>query len=114
VQNEILTKLSNNELSVAKAYKGLYSQPQRHRRRAHFIKLRITIPDERGVTRFLAFLFFFPIPLFIGKIALRKMNNSSQYQIPLSKDELLDLISVHGIKIEVKTHDGEHIVIKTI
>jgi len=115
MNNQTLLKLSTGQLSKSQAYKALYATPKvRMGRRAHFVKLRIVIPEEKGVTRFLTFLFLLPIPLFFAKIALRKMKNTESNEIPISKDELLRLISVKGIKLSVNTHTGEKIFIKTI
>lgn len=115
MNNQTLLKLSTGELTKAQAYKALYSQPKIKRsRRAHFVKIRIIIPEERGVTRFLAFLFLLPMPLLFAKILLRKMNNAETNEIPISKDDLLRMISVKGIKLDVKTHTGEKIFIKTL
>ena len=41
------------------------------------------------------------------------MNNTETDEIPISKDDLLRMISVKGIKLDVKTHTGEKIFIKT-
>ncbi|PKL00873.1 MAG: hypothetical protein CVV56_03445 [Tenericutes bacterium HGW-Tenericutes-1] len=115
MNNQTLLKLSTGELTKAQAYKALYSQPKIQRsRKAHFVKIRIVIPEERGVTRFLAFLFLFPIPLFFAKILLRKMNNTETMEIPISKEDLLRMISVKGIKLDVNIQSGEKIYIKTL
>jgi len=113
--NSTLLKLSTGQLSKTQAYKELYSTPKvSRRRRAHFVKIRIIIPDEKGVTRFLAFLFLLPMPLFFAKIALRHMKNTESNEIPMSKEDLLTMISIKGIKLDVKTHTGEKIYVKTI
>ncbi len=115
MNNQTLLKLSSGELTKKQAYHELYSTKRIIRqRRAHFVKIKIIIPDEAGVTRFLAFLFLLPIPLTFAKIALRKMKNTESSDIPISKEEMLKLISVRGIKIDVQSNSGEKIYIKTI
>ena len=88
-------------------------------RRAHFIKLRVVIPEERGVTAFLAFLFLLPVPLGIVRAILRRALKEEHKEekggsLPFSEKQLLDLIAYKGILVEVKTHEGQKIFIKTI
>lgn len=88
-------------------------------RRAHFIKLRIVIPDEKGVSAFLAFLFLLPVPLVFVRAILRRAmkddrNEAKLDNIPFSEKQLLDLIAYKGILVEVKTREGQKIYIKTL
>ncbi len=115
MDNQILLQLSNKEVSRRKAYKTLF--PKVHiskQKRAHFVKLNIVVPDEKGVSRFLAFLFFMPMPLFIVRFGLRFMKDNMSEDFPMSKKDLLRMISIKGIKIDIKTQTGEKIYIKTI
>ncbi|HPQ61742.1 MAG TPA: hypothetical protein PLH02_02520 [Bacillota bacterium] len=109
-----MKKLSNKEISVKKAYASLYEaekSPKKHR--ASFVKLRITIPEEKGVNRFLAFLFFCPIPIFIFRWALRLAKTDLQAESGLSKKDIIELVSTKDIFIDVKTESGEKIRIRT-
>lgn len=111
----ILNQIQNQEISASKGYKLLYPRAkQRKLRRAHFIKLRIDIPGEKGVNRFLKVLFFFPMPLFIAKLGLRFVKNSQLDHSGLSKQDLAKLISYRGIRVDVTTSSKEKILIKTI
>jgi hypothetical protein len=115
MENEVLLKLSHNEMTRREAYRTLY--PSRHiplRRRAHFVKIRIVIPEEKGVSRFLAFLLFFPVPLMFARLALKFVKTELNEEMPFKKSDLMSIISVRGIKIDVRAHSGEKIIIKTI
>ncbi len=116
---EVLNQLNQNELKPKDAYELLYnSQKEAKARRASFIKVRIQVPDSKGVTIFLSILLFLPTPLFLVKMFIpRKIKNSTEVisdQLPMIPKDLIKLISVHGIKIDVKTHDHVRIYIKTI
>ncbi len=111
-----LANLANNKISPKKAYQKIYQnqdKPQR-RGRAHFLKLNIHIPDEKGVNKLLKVLFFVPLPLFIAKFALRFVKMENMDDIGLTKSELIELITSKGIKVTVDTNSGEKINIKTI
>ena len=77
------------------------------------MKLRIVIPEEKGVNTFLGVLFFLPFPIFIVKLVLPfiKMDNMN---IPLSKSEMLKIITSKDIRLVVNTSTKEKIIIKTI
>jgi VanZ family protein len=113
-----LARLQTNTISPEKAYKEMYKNKRKRiafTNRAHFIKLRVKVPGEEKVNRFLAFLLFMPVPIFIVRfilnfIKLDKVNDD----FPLSKRELVDLITRKGINISVDAKTGEKIIIKTI
>ena len=114
---EVLNQLNQKELKTKEAYSLLYDEPkQRKPRQAGFIKCKIRIPENRGITVLLGFLFLLPIPLFIVKMVLRKKLRSVQIseKIPLSADEIIQLISYRGIKVDVSTSDHVKVLIKTI
>ena len=114
-----LTRLKNNSITPKIAYKELFKKEKRKRiplfKRAHFIKLRIIIPKEKGVNRFLKVLFFLPFPILILRLILGfvKLDTYSD-DIPLTKREIIRLIAHKGVKVKVNTHSGEKILIKTI
>lgn len=112
--NETLNQLSQGMIPTRTAYKELFGTPKVPRmRKAHFVKLQIRIPEEKGVNRFLAFLFLFPIPLFIVKMIIRRATKETE-EIPLSKDQIMSLIGYRGVLVEVTSHEGEKIIIKTL
>ncbi len=119
MSTNILTRLTANEITPEKAYKELYKKENRVRvpffKRAHFIKLKIRIPDQRGVNTFLGVLFFMPLPILFLRIIMSfvKMDNFSD-EIPFSKRELINLIAYKGVRIKVNANSGEKILIKTI
>ena len=98
------------------AYRELYRVPRvPSKGRAHFLKLRIRVPGERGITTFLAFLFLFPLPLFIVRMFLRKMKPESiGGDMPFTPAQLMELIRYRGIIIDVKAKDGTRVLFKTL
>jgi len=118
--NDILLQVNQKNLRPREAYRILYGTSRTDRiRRAHFIKLRIVIPEEKGVTAFLAFLFLLPVPLGIVRAVLRRALKEEHKEektgsLPLSEKQIIDLIAYKGILVEVKTHEGQKIYIKTI
>ncbi|HAX02834.1 MAG: hypothetical protein A2Y45_05330 [Tenericutes bacterium GWC2_34_14] len=115
-KDEVLTQLNQKELKPKKAYQMLYPKVKiRKPRRASFVKLSISVPESRGVTIFLKILFLLPIPMFIIKwIAKRKADQVVSEQMNLTTGELIDLISIRGVKVDIKTATKERILIKTI
>ncbi len=115
-----LLKLQDNSITPEIAYKELYKNEKKVRiplfRRAHFIKLRIIIPEEKGVNRFLGVLFFLPLPILFVRIILSfvKINKYMDDNDPISKKDIMRLISYKGTQVNVNTHSGEKIIIKTI
>lgn len=116
MSNEVLLQLSQGNLRPNAAYKELYGTPKAQRMgRAHFVKLRIRIPEEKGISRFLAFLFLCPVPLFIVRMFIKKMKPDAMGEkVPLSPKEIMELISYKGIIVEVKAKDGTNVLIKTL
>ncbi|HOW38644.1 MAG TPA: hypothetical protein PLZ76_07020 [Bacillota bacterium] len=114
--NEILLQISQGLMKPREAYRELYRVPRAPRKgRAHFLKLRIRIPGERGLSAFLAFLFLFPLPLFIVRLFLRKMKPESMGgDVPFTPAQMMELIRYRGINIEVKAKDGTRVLIKTL
>jgi len=102
---EILMQLAQRKISNRKAYKLLYKQEDYIplTRRAHFLKLNINIPDEKGVNKFLKVLFFLPIPLFIVRFIFLFYDPSKDENIPFTKREMLDIIQSKNIKVTIKT-----------
>lgn len=113
-----LMKLQDNSITPEKAYKELYN-PRRKKllitKKAHFIKVRIKTPDDKGANRLLAVLLFFPIPIFIIRFFFMFVKKESLGdEIPLTKSEIIDMISQTNIRVQVNTNSGEKILVKTI
>jgi hypothetical protein len=117
-QNKILNQIEQQELSPKAAYALLYPKKSgkvRKAKKAHFIKLRIRVPDSKGASALLAFLFFLPYPIGFVKFILRKVFKGKQIeQVDMSIEELLEMISYKGIKVDVRAQSGERVSIKTI
>lgn len=116
MKNQVYDQLAAGEISVRKAYSELYKTPKvRRYPRAHFLKLRIRTPEEKGVNRFLAFLFWLPMPLFYVRIGLAFVKaKDGNDPLPLPKQEIMKLLSYRGIVVEVDAKDGTKILIKTL
>ncbi|MFH0993351.1 MAG: hypothetical protein V1761_03265 [bacterium] len=114
MQSQTLYRLSSKEISKKEAYGELFPKPVRvpGPKRAHFVRIHIVIPDQKGVTAFLGFLFLLPVPLFFARIALKYVKQDED--MPLDGKELMRLIAVRGLKVDVQTHDGTKVYIKTI
>ncbi len=116
---DTLVRLQDKAISPEEAYEKLYKKPKSTRvpffRRAHFVKLKINVPDQKGVNSFLRVLFFIPMPLLILRILLSfaKLDQFND-DIQMSKREIINLISHRGIKVQVNTHSGEKVLIKTL
>ncbi|XFA98518.1 hypothetical protein ACAG96_06555 [Candidatus Izemoplasma sp. B36] len=113
-----LTKLQNNQITPEKAYTKIYQKSRIKRipfyKRAHFIKLSINVPDEKGVNAFLKVLFFLPIPILflriiLGFVKMDKFNDD----MPLTKREMIRLIAFKGVKVKVNANKGEKVYIRT-
>ena len=115
-KDEVFTQLNQNEIITKQAYQLLYpKQKQRKPRRASFVKMSIRVPDEKGVNIFLSILFLLPIPIFIIKWVVKKRANIQiGDQMNMSPKELIDLISMRGVRVDIKTATRERILIKTI
>jgi VanZ family protein len=112
---EVLNKLQSKEISPRKAYRYIYNSENhlRFTNNAHFVKLRIIIPDEKKVTNFLRVLFFLPLPLVLFKIAIPFIKFDDK-DMPITKAELIKIVNSKGIKIKVNAHTKEKVIIKTI
>jgi len=117
-QNKILNQIEQQELTAEAAYALLYPKKSgkiRKPKKAHFVKLRIRVPDSKGASALMAFLFFLPFPLGIVKFILRRVLKGKQIdQVDMSLEELLEMISYKGIKVDVRAQSGERVSIKTI
>ncbi|AUD65020.1 hypothetical protein BK011_04755 [Tenericutes bacterium MZ-XQ] len=115
-KNEVLNKLSKNEVSSNDAYQMLYPKTKQAKaRKARFIKFRINIPDSKGATYFINVLFALPIPIGLVKLFLRgRMNQPVSDQFPISMKEVIDLAAIKGTFVKVIAKDQTKILIKTI
>ncbi|MDD3126701.1 MAG: hypothetical protein WC479_03895 [Candidatus Izemoplasmatales bacterium] len=117
MMNEPLNQLSQGLISPKEAYRQLFGDCPKQKvnkpKKAHFIKIRVVIPNETGVTRFLAFLLLMPVPIFLAKIILRKVQLDPT-EMGISKTDLMQMVSTRGILINVTAKDGVKIYIKTL
>jgi len=70
---KVLQQIENGELTSQEAYSMLYTpQPSDMGKRAHFIKMRINVPEEgKGVNTFLRILFAIPFPMIFARMGIR-------------------------------------------
>lgn len=109
---QVLEKLENNEISAEMAYKEIYKKEKKIKpgKRAFFIKMRVTVPNEgKGLNTFLRILFLIPIPMIFARMGLRFANRFAK----LDKDDI-DINEVSRLlkysrntKIEVDTEDAK-------
>lgn len=116
---EVLTQLNTKMMTPKEAYQLLFSQTsERKPKRAGFIVIRIKIPESKGATLLLRFLLFLPIPIFLAKLFVpKKIKNQEgalNDQIPVTPKELIELVSLKGVKVDVETKDKVKVLIKTI
>lgn len=115
-KNEILNQLVTQEISTHRAYRMLYKpvKPQRLKR-SSFVKLKIHVPESKGVNIFLRLIFLFPIPVCIVTFFVKRMSKDKlPSDIDLSVDDIVNIVKTKGISLDIKTQSKEHIVIKTI
>ncbi|TNF09325.1 MAG: hypothetical protein EP317_00980 [Bacillota bacterium] len=113
---EVLNQLNQNQLDTKKAYKLLFEQPrERKPRKAHWVKVRISIPESRGVTILLAVLLALPIHIGIIKwIVSRRAKQQISEQIPITPGDLIELVSLKGVLVNIHTKTNERIMLRTI
>lgn len=72
--DNVLARVQSGELNSTEAHELLYPEPTARKlgKRAHFIKLKIHVPEEgKGVNTFLRILFALPIPMIFARFGLR-------------------------------------------
>ena len=111
--SKTLALLEANKISPTKAYRDLYQEKIYFTNRAHFVKLKIIVPGEVGVNRFLKVLFFLPLPLGLVRFII-KVSKYKEENIPISKEDILELLNSKGIEINVDAADNTKVIIKTI
>lgn len=115
--SNILTRVNQQKIKPAKAYKTLYEKrsvkKMKKMKRAHFIKIKI-VTDDKTANRFLGFFLWMPIPICFLSVFKRSMRKKELEDVPISVDEMFDMIRYKGIKIDVKSQDGSIVKIKTI
>ncbi len=113
---EVLTQLENGDVKLGDAYNMLYPKmKERKARKAHFVKVSVRIPEERGVNVLLKILLALPIPIVLIKMILKRRGQTQiSDQIPVTMKEILDLISIKGAMVNVHASDRTRVSIKTI
>lgn len=107
----VLNQLEKSDLSIEDAYRKLY-KPKKIKtgKRAFFVKMNITIPDEgKGLNTFLRILFALPIPLVFARIGISIANrytNLDDNEIDLKQISRLLKYS-RGTKIDVDSEDAK-------
>ncbi len=121
-KNEVLNQLKEKKISVNKAYDLLYGNEitQTKLRKAHFIKLKFDIKDEKFANALLKTVFLFPVPMFlikwVIKLVMKKgvQNVKGMENVPLTQEQIIELVSCKGILVDIDAHDDAKILIKTI
>lgn len=109
---QVLEKLESNEITPELAYQELYKKEDKIKpgRRAFFIKMKIRIPDEPGVTNFLRILFMLPIPIIFARLGLRfasRFAKMEENEVDIDLKELSKLLKYSkNTRINVDTNDA--------
>jgi hypothetical protein len=113
---EVLNQLNQNQMDTKEAYRLLYNQPkERKPRKAHWVKVRIRIPESKGVTILLAVLLALPIHIGIIKwIVSKRANQQISEQFQFTPRELIELVAVKGVRVNIHTKTNEKIMLRTI
>ncbi len=115
-KNEVLNKLSKKEIDYKEAYDLLYPKMKEVKpSKAHFVKLRVKVPDSKAANTLIRLLFILPIPIGLAKLILgKKLNQQISDDIQMSFKDLIDLAATKGTHIKVIASDNTRIIIKTI
>lgn len=111
-EKAILTKLSENKISLKRSYKLLYKK--RKIRKAKFVKMRIDILESKKISFFINMLFLLPIPVGILMFFLKNYKSPIHKDFPLTVYELLELGIYKGAHIMVSSPGEANIKIKAI
>lgn len=113
---EVLNQLNQNQLQPRDAYKMIYKEEkEKMPKKAHFVKIKIRVPESRGATIFLAALFALPIHIgFVRMLLSRRLNKQISDDFQFTFNEIIELVSVKGVIVDVHTKSNERILIKTI
>ena len=110
--DKVLRQIENQELTSQEAYNLLYPEVPTKKvkpgKRAHFIKMRITIPEEgKGLNTFLRILFAIPIPMIFARMGLRFANRFVDEQ-DVDLKELSHLLKYsRNTRVNVDTDDAK-------
>ncbi len=113
-ENEILSTLYHGEITTQDAYDAMYkSKPSiKKLRRARYLRMRITLPDESAaLNSFLRMLFIFPIPLWLFSFSFNFTNKFAKLNEKLGEDVDLEEIKMlmkhaRGTKIHIVSDDA--------
>jgi len=109
---KVLNKLKNKNYDIEQVYSKLY--PASKRRKSRYIKMKMVIPDSKGVTTLLKVIFAFPIPVWLLKKMMRNNNQLISDEFPIKINDLLSTGLAKGMFIKVNSVDGAKITIKAI
>jgi len=115
-KDEVLTQISQKEIKPKQAYRMLYPHTkQRKPRRASFVKIHVHANEGKAVNIFLGIILLLPIPIFLIKwIVGKRADKIVNEQFNITAREFLQMISIRGVRVDVKSKDNERVLIKTI
>ena len=106
----VLTRIENGELNSSEAFELLFPEPKPSKlgKRAHFIKLKIHVPEEgKGINTFLRILFALPIPLIFARLGLRIADRYVKDD-DVDFDAIRDMLKYsRNTRIDVDTDDAK-------
>ena len=113
---EVLTEVKQNQIKPHEAYQLMFKYPkERKPKKAHWVKVKIHIPESKGVSLLLAVLLALPIHIGIIKwIVSKRANRPISDQFQFTPKEVLEMISIKGVKVNIQTRTNEKILISTV
>lgn len=83
-------------------------------KQAWFLIFNIKIKEHPVASLFIQVLFLLPIPLFIPKFIIQIIPNKVFYDLPFTKKDVKQLIGAKGVLVDIKTREGDKVLIKSI
>lgn len=111
-KKQALVKLSKNKIDIDKAYEKLYKI--KRAKKARYVKMKILIPDSKGVRILVNTLFLLPMPIWLLKIFFKNSDQVISEEFPVKIKDFLKQGLYKGMSIKVNSNDGTKIIIKTI
>lgn len=105
----VLSKLQSNDISIDDAYNELYIKKNKPGKRAHFVKIRLHVPEEgKGVNRLFKVIFAIPFPLVIATMGLRIGKRFIDKNDDIDFESFLRLVKYSkGTMINVDSEDAK-------
>lgn len=98
MSKKVLKQLASGKITVSEAYDILYRPKPR---KANFLKMKMSIKENKAVSALINTLFFFPVPISFGKYFIKKALVKNNLPASLY-EEVIHSIGGTSIKVESK------------